>query len=533
MASFRVDVSERESIFDGDAASETAWPAACFMQARHLGAKATLEDMRKQFESILRKGALIFREVRVIGVDTFPGVYDVHRRVRRPSMLLLAVLTCSLLTTLSAFPHVQAHSGVSLSGYTSVAPIIDGNVGANEWAPAATTETFTFTAGSQTIMGRLHMMNDATNLYVAVEIKGDDDFGTTDGFKVYFDNDHGGPYKTSVDDYLETGGASSFVDCFIVRDQSGELALLRDTDDLPPGTMDGKAAGSRQGITNQFELSHPLNSADDAHDFSLVARQTVGFAFEPKVDNVAYPLPGEGLGTAREPPTYGSDFANYVVAAPLSSVKGSVIDAAAGAVYFIYPDYDPTHAKPNGAAAAALSDFTALGVLYGMTVNVQSECLDTSPACVEQPIGRPSMTGKAVVLVGGQGVHASVRYYDNQRIAPVYPTVEGTMYYWYTRAGVKLTSTAFDSTLFGNGISYHQDMFVVEYFMDGNGNAVFIIYGYGWKGSFAGGRYFKSTIYPNIGTYAHAYYIYQWNDLNGNNDGFPDLNEMTLVTSGD
>jgi len=216
---------------------------------------------------------------------------------------------------------------------------------------------------------------------------------------------------------------------------------------------------------------------------------------------------------------------------PLSSVRGSVIEAAPGSVYFIYPDYDPSHVKGNGVKAAALSDFTALGVIYGMTVNVQLECLDTSSSCVEQSAGMPLPSGKATVLVGGQGVHASVRYYDAQRISPVYPSVEGTMYYWYTRSGVKLTSTAFDSTLFGDGISYHQDMFVIEYFMDGNGNAVFIIYGYGWKGSFAGGRYFESTIYPNISTYTHAYYIYQWNDVN--NDGFPDLNEITQVAYGD
>jgi len=218
----------------------------------------------------------------------------------------------------------------------------------------------------------------------------------------------------------------------------------------------------------------------------------------------------------------------------LSSVKGSVIDAAAGAVYLIYPDYDPGHSpKGNGAKNAALSDFTAMGVIYGMTVNAQVETLDTSDWYVMQSSGRTYLAGTAIVLVGGQGVHACVRYYENQRIAPVYPGFEGTTIYLYTRTGVKLTSTALDSTLFGNGISYHQDMFLVEYFMDSDGNAVFIIYGYGWKGSFAGGRYFKSTIYPSIGTYTHAYYVYQWNDASGNNDGFPDLDEITLVTSGD
>jgi len=381
------------------------------------------------------------------------------------------------------------------------------------------------------------------------------------------------------------------------------------------------------------------------------------------------------FGTATSPGIVVKVGVGAPIGIPLSSVKSSIIEAAGGSVYLIYPDYDPGHSpKGNGAKNAALSDFTAMGVVYGMTVNQQIAILDTTPETVEiayddgnpehgtywggaggmlavrfnptlsgqlktvrfyiyskletirihlmdqsksdivtpflatpsatgwfdvdvfgrgvliasgvdfyvaaewtvanrpwlgsdtsnpdgrsytvtgslawtqvtdvdymiraviqtpyvmQSTGKPLLAGKGIVLVGGQMVHACVRYYENQRIAPVYPSAEGTTYYWYTRAGVKLTSTGMDSTLFGNGISYHQDMFVVEYFMDGSGNAVFVIYGYGWKGSFAGGEYFKSIIYPSIDSYTHSYYIFNWVDANG--DGFPDLNEISQVTYG-
>ena len=87
----------------------------------------------------------------------------------------------------------------------------------------------------------------------------------------------------------------------------------------------------------------------------------------------------------------------------LSSVKSSIIDAAAGSVYFIYPDYDPSHLKGNGAIAASLSDFTALGFIYGMTANTQLECLDTPSSYVVQSSGKPSLTGKGIVLVGRTG----------------------------------------------------------------------------------------------------------------------------------
>ena len=68
----------------------------------------------------------------------------------------------------------------------------------------------------------------------------------------------------------------------------------------------------------------------------------------------------------------------------LPSVKSSIIEAAGGSVYLIYPDYDPGHSpKGNGAKNAALSDFTAMGVVYGMTANQQITILDTTPETVE------------------------------------------------------------------------------------------------------------------------------------------------------
>jgi len=46
------------------------------------------------------------------------------------------------------------------------------------------------------------------------------------------------------------------------------------------GTSDGQGKSSGSGGYNYFEISHPLNSADDAHDFSLTAGNTVGFHLE-------------------------------------------------------------------------------------------------------------------------------------------------------------------------------------------------------------------------------------------------------------
>ena len=76
-------------------------------------------------------------------------------------------------------------------------------------------------------------------------------------------------------------------------------------------------------------------------------------------------------------------------------------------------------------------------------------------------------------------------------------------------------------------------MFIVEYFMDANNNKVFIIYGFAWKGTYIGGVFFKTNILPNIASFTHSWYIYQWNDVNGN--GLPDPYEVntTPVCYGD
>ena len=75
------------------------------------------------------------------------------------------------------------------------------------------------------------------------------------------------------------------------------------------GTSDIQAAVARQGSSNDFEFSHLLDDADNAHDFSLSVGQTVGFALTVVIDdNWITDIPG--FGTFPNPSTY----ANYVVA---------------------------------------------------------------------------------------------------------------------------------------------------------------------------------------------------------------------------
>jgi len=189
-------------------------------------------------------------------------------------------------------------------------------------------------------------------------------------------------------------------------------------------------------------------------------------------------------------------------------------------VYFVYPDYGGF--KPAGVGYAWLSDWTATGFLVGMCSNRQHENTDTNSTMIDTTCGAVKLRDATVVLFGGPKVNAPVHYYESNRMAPLYFHEEGGTCHWYRSDGMRIDETALPSSQLSS-----QDMFVVESFIDGSGNMVFIIYGYGWKGTFAGGKFFKFVMYPNIGSYTASHYVYKWND--SNNDGFVDMNEISTI----
>jgi len=200
------------------------------------------------------------------------------------------------------------------------------------------------------------------------------------------------------------------------------------------------------------------------------------------------------------------------------SEAGNIVNANEGDVYFIYPDY--TGNKPPGVSHAILSDWTAAGYVIGMSLNIQNEATDTNTAYIYANNGNVKLQNKSVVLFGGPVVNAPVKYYEKNRIAPLYFRYVSGVCYWYRADG-----TCIDESGLPHSQTNSRDMFVVMAFLDESGNKVLIIYGYGWKGTFAGGKFFKFVIYPNIANYSSSYYIFEWIDNNG--DGFVDLNEIS------
>ena len=240
-------------------------------------------------------------------------------------LLAVAFLAVALMLAM-VMPQAEAGSGKTLTGYTTTPPTIDGIIHSNEWSTADEATFGPITVGAQSITGTLYMMNDGQNLYIAVSIEGDNDFNSpNDGFRVFFDNNHGGGVAPEQgDDDVIANGALAIGDLFYDTGTG-----TGNWDNLNGGTSDGQSSGSRQGSSNQFELSHPLNDADDTHDFSLSLGQTVGFSLHILVDDNIYDLSAFDLGSTW-PSLHPSAYANYLVASqptPTQAVGGVVTPA--------------------------------------------------------------------------------------------------------------------------------------------------------------------------------------------------------------
>jgi hypothetical protein len=188
-----------------------------------------------------------------------------------------------ILTVYSPPTPAAAHSG-EVFGPACGKAVLDGEVSTAEWS-SASTQTFTMQSGDllKQFNATLSVMNGANKLYLGFSIE-DDEFSTIgqylplgDGFRIDFDNDHGGILFTLEDEVLGTyADLPQFQDAFIIGTPVPGSSM-EDAD--IGGTTDGASTASRVGDENHFELEHPLCSGDSL-DFCLQAGETVGFRLE-------------------------------------------------------------------------------------------------------------------------------------------------------------------------------------------------------------------------------------------------------------
>jgi len=245
-----------------------------------------------------------------------------HRKKSIKSPLILLVCLLVVLPNSPELPAVKAHSGLLLSAYdTGDAPTMDGSIGSTEWVDADTTTFGPFTAGSYTITGTLYMMNNDTTLFVAVEVNGDDDLVNGDWVWIGFDNDNGGEVSHEVGD----DGMWVFHMTPLASDYFYGPSWQSDTND--GGTREVVGGAGRHSGVNHFEISHPLDTSDDAHDFSLSNDDIVGFCLDLYIDNLSYDL----FGTLNNPSTY-SDYQVLLPILSASTPMAPIIDGVMGSV---------------------------------------------------------------------------------------------------------------------------------------------------------------------------------------------------------
>lgn len=182
------------------------------------------------------------------------------------------------------------HTGPVLRGFGTA--VIDATPGPGEWDSAARIEFAANRApveGGGTVPATLYVMNDRVNIYLALRVANASVGFST--FQVAFDNDHDGSSQGEIGDeglHLTDDG---FGDLFLRQTPSGTFTWARD--DAYGGSQDGVGLDADHPGFSFYELSHPLDTPDNSHDFGLGLATRVGlrdmfFAHCPEYAQCAY-----------------------------------------------------------------------------------------------------------------------------------------------------------------------------------------------------------------------------------------------------
>jgi hypothetical protein len=199
--------------------------------------------------------------------------------IRICSVVALAGV-CLLLTAAGAAGHAPTATILYGGGTASV----DGSLASGEWSSARRLD---FGArvpdrdGGGTVTATIRAMNDGATLYVSFEV-GRATYGGLTGLALYFDNDHDGVREEGDDAFFADVGTFSpvrFVDWHWAPCTPGGPGVACPVFDTGRGgTSEGTSAAGLTPGTAVIEVSHPLNSSDDSHDFSLGPGDVAGFA---------------------------------------------------------------------------------------------------------------------------------------------------------------------------------------------------------------------------------------------------------------
>ena len=198
-------------------------------------------------------------------------------------------------------------------------------------------------------------------------------------------------------------------------------------------------------------------------------------------------------------------------------LSGFALQFAANDVNVIYPS--DSSSKPLGCVAAWVSDWMA-SAFVTTKLSSYAEGLDIDSGFVDQVSGRAvGAAGQGIISFGGPVVNPVVNYAEKdttitEERAPIKFYGNATDFFFQLRDGTAIAGATLPASVINN----NEDMFVIEVFTDVSGRYVMLCYGFGWKGTYAAGKYFDTVIYPDLASYTANWIIVKWQDTNG--DGF-------------
>ena len=183
-------------------------------------------------------------------------------------------------------------------------------------------------------------------------------------------------------------------------------------------------------------------------------------------------------------------------------------------VRMIYPTENET--KPLNCSPAMLSDWLASAYIDTKLGDVV-EGLDTDPTFVDQTSGAPQgPTFTSIVSFGGPVCNPLLKYAETNTTPPT----DRAPIKYHSEGGNCSFRLSDGSAIPGASLPLSdlddRDMFVIEVYDDGLGRHLMYCYGFGWKGTYAAGKYFDTTIHPDIESHTYGWIIVEWEDTNGN-----------------
>lgn len=180
----------------------------------------------------------------------------------------------AVLSTAFALAPSAAAENITLTFRGFGAPVVDGDLAPGEWDGAG---RYDFQAqrapeeGGGTVPASFYVMNDPTNLYLALRVA-----VTNFGYSAFDAVFHApGPSAFAAGSDILRVHPTSWADMHYHQTSPFEWTWLSDVAD--GGTQDGTVATQTHSGFIVYEVAHPLDTADDLHDFSLRIPKHVTF----------------------------------------------------------------------------------------------------------------------------------------------------------------------------------------------------------------------------------------------------------------